>query len=106
MGEIVTGLEPFSVPCTGASAPAAGTVKTSRPALVARYRKFAVAAAGAVAGIVSLNLVHGTAQTWLVGLLAAASALGVYATPNATSVTAAPPGVVDAPPAPAAQPGI
>jgi hypothetical protein len=51
---------------------------------LARYRKFAVAAAGAVAGIVSLNLAHGTAQTWLVGLLAAASALGVYATPNAT----------------------
>jgi hypothetical protein len=50
---------------------------------IARYRKFAVAAAGAVATLVSLNLVHGTAQTWLVSLLAAASALGVYATPNA-----------------------
>ena len=53
---------------------------------LARYNKFAVAAVGAVAAIVSLNLVHGTAQTWLVGLLAAASALGVYATPN-VSVT-------------------
>jgi hypothetical protein len=52
-----------------------------------RYRKFAVAAAGAVAGIVSLNLVHGTAQTWLVGLLAAASALGVYVTPNAAQAS-------------------
>jgi hypothetical protein len=51
---------------------------------LAQYRKFAVAAAGAIAGIVSLNLAHGTLQTWLVGLLAAASALGVYATPNAT----------------------
>jgi len=51
---------------------------------LARYRKFAVAAVGAAAAIVSLNVAHGTAQTWLVGMLAAASALGVYATPNAT----------------------
>ena len=51
---------------------------------LARYRKFAVATVGAAAAIVSLNLVHGTAQTWLVGLLAAASALGVYVAPNAS----------------------
>jgi hypothetical protein len=56
---------------------------------IARYRKFAVAAAGAVATLVSLNLVHGTAQTWLVSLLAAASALGVYATPNAAPLAQA-----------------
>jgi hypothetical protein len=68
---------------------------------VARYRKFVVAAAGAVATLISLNLVHGTAQTWLVSLLAAASALGVYATPNAANVPGAQP-ADDAPTATAA----
>ena len=79
-----------------------GEVVTS----LARYRKFAVAAVGAAAAIVSLNLVHGTAQTWLVGALAAASALGVYVTPNVTSATAAPDAIDALPPtdAPAAQP--
>ncbi len=47
-----------------------------------RYRKTIAAAVGAIAAIVSLNLVHGTAQTWLVGIVTVATALGVYTVPN------------------------
>jgi hypothetical protein len=50
--------------------------------MIARYRKFAVAAAGAIGAIAGLNLVDGTAQKWLLAVLAAASAAGVYVVPN------------------------
>lgn len=50
--------------------------------MVAKYRKFVTAVLGCVAVVVSLNLVSGSAQTWLVAVLSAAVALGVYAVPN------------------------
>jgi hypothetical protein len=52
-------------------------------ARIATYRKFVVAALVVIAQVVSLNVVHGTAQSWLVCVLAVAGALGVYAVPNA-----------------------
>ncbi len=56
-----------------------------------RYRKTIAAAVGAIAAIVSLNLVHGTAQTWLVGIVAVATALGVYTVPNRPAGSPPPP---------------
>lgn len=50
--------------------------------MIARYRKFVIAAVGAVGVIAGLNLVDGAVQKWLVAVLAVASALGVYAAPN------------------------
>lgn len=50
---------------------------------MSRYRKFAVAAAGAVGAIVSLNVASGTVQAWLVAGLAVATAAGVYEVKNA-----------------------
>jgi uncharacterized membrane protein len=50
--------------------------------MIARYRKFAVAAVGAIGAIAGLNLVDGTAQKWLLAVLAVASAAGVYVVPN------------------------
>ena len=50
--------------------------------LMARYRKCLVAAATVLAQVVSLGVAHGTAQNWLVIVLAAAGAFGVYAVPN------------------------
>jgi hypothetical protein len=52
-------------------------------ARVATYRKFLVAAVTVLAQTVSLGVAQGTVQTWLVGVLAVAGALGVYAVPNA-----------------------
>ena len=49
---------------------------------IAKYRKFVTAAVGCVALVVSYNLVSGSAQSWLVAILAVATALGVYAVPN------------------------
>jgi len=63
-------------------------------ATIARYRKFAVAAAGAIAVVVSLNLVTGTAESWLIAILAIASAFGVYRAPN---LPAKPPAAPTAP---------
>jgi hypothetical protein len=52
-------------------------------ARIATYRKFLVAVVTVLAQAVSLGVAHGTVQTWLVGVLAVAGALGVYAVPNA-----------------------
>ena len=64
-------------------------------ATIGRYRKFAVAVAAAIAVVVSLNLVTGTAESWLIAILAVASALGVYQVPN---LPAKPPATPTAPP--------
>lgn len=53
-----------------------------RMSRLAPYRKFLVAAVTVLAQIVSLNLASGDTQKWLTVALAAAGALGVYATPN------------------------
>lgn len=49
---------------------------------ISRYRKACVAGAGAIALIVSSDLVHGEAPEWLTAILSVATALGVYAVPN------------------------
>jgi hypothetical protein len=46
------------------------------------YRKALVAFAGALGYIVNLGVLHGTAQSAVGAVLAALTAIGVYATPN------------------------
>jgi hypothetical protein len=51
-----------------------------------KYRKFLVALAGALAEIVSLGVLHGTAETVALAVLAALTATGVYGVRNAPAV--------------------
>lgn len=48
---------------------------------IARYRKFIVAAIGGI--IATLTLVYGPDQPLIQAIISAATALGVYAAPNA-----------------------
>lgn len=48
----------------------------------ANIRKAIVAGVGVVATVANLGLVHGTAETVLQVIIAAATAAGVYAVPN------------------------
>ena len=50
--------------------------------LMARIRKFVVAAAGTAAMIVSTGVLEENAEIWVNALLGLATALGVYAAPN------------------------
>jgi hypothetical protein len=50
--------------------------------LLASAKKFIAAAVGAVGEILTLGLLHGTAQHWATVLVGIASALAVYLVPN------------------------
>jgi hypothetical protein len=50
---------------------------------LAEARKAVVAAVGAVAELVSLGVLHGTALTVATSIISIATAVGVYRTPNA-----------------------
>lgn len=50
--------------------------------MIARYRKFATALAGAAATAVSQGLIDGNAAKWVGIALGLATAAGVYAVPN------------------------
>ena len=51
-------------------------------ALAVEARKALAAASGAAAELVSLGLLHGTAEKWTTGVIAAATSLLVYLVPN------------------------
>lgn len=51
--------------------------------MIAKVRKFLVAALGVIALALSAGLVGGTARTVLTTVLAVATAAGVYVVPNA-----------------------
>ena len=53
------------------------------PPWIARARKFLVSVVGLVAMLVASGALHGTAQNVAQAVIAVATALGVYAAPNA-----------------------
>jgi len=58
--------------------------------LVAKYRKFLVAVVGAASEALTLGLVHGTVAHWVTIGIGIATALGIYAVPNAPSTPIVP----------------
>ena len=54
---------------------------------LAPYRKFVVAIIGAAIMAVNEGLISGTAAKWVSIVIAVATALGVYVTPNEEEVT-------------------
>lgn len=50
---------------------------------LAEYRKAVVAGVGAVAELLALGVLHGTVQSVAQGVIAVATATGVYTVPNA-----------------------
>jgi hypothetical protein len=52
---------------------------------MSKYNKFLVALAAAVEEVITLNVLHGTAQTVAVTIGAVLGALGVVAIPNAVT---------------------
>lgn len=58
---------------------------------LATVRKAAVAAAAVAAELITLGLVHGTAENITQVVIAAAAAVGVYAVPNAKNPSPAHP---------------
>ena len=52
----------------------------------AQYRKGLVVVGGALANILALGLVHGSAETWCIVVVNALTAAGVIAAPNKPKV--------------------
>jgi hypothetical protein len=50
---------------------------------LAEYRKGFTVAVGALANVVALGLIHGTAESWAIVIISAATAAGVVVVPNA-----------------------